>query len=57
MTENEVEVEEKRRVAKASAIILVSEIFDRYSTAAISSKSKKEKIWKYKNNEGNRMIC
>lgn len=43
MTENEVEVEEKRRVAKASAIILVSEIFDRYSTAAISSKSKKKK--------------
>ncbi|KAG4068968.1 hypothetical protein HA402_005116 [Bradysia odoriphaga] len=37
MKSNEPEVVEKRRVAKASKIILVSEIFDRYSTAAIST--------------------
>jgi len=42
MKPNDGEVaEDKRRVSKGAAIILVSEIFDRYSMAAISSKPQK----------------
>lgn len=36
--DDEPEVEEKRRVAKASSIILTAEIFNRYSSVAIASK-------------------